>query len=658
LVIFLCIGLISQEKSMNKGTSEIVKLTERISRDPKSKLFVPLAEEYKKAGDIEMAVHVLLEGLKQNPSYVTARSFLGRLLMEKGDLVGAQKEFEEVVKAIPDNLLAQKKLGDLYALQKNPSEALKHYKIVVALNPGDEELVSLVADLEPGVDVNQRLQQQKAGPSSGPVEKPAKKTVPEPSAPVVVGTPEARAPEPAKTVAVQERTEALERPKAPERTKTAERAGQEEPETIPEPRVPSKRPVEDGVPSGNVDLSEPAGPKETKATAAKAEPELLQPAAGPAGTEQGIFSPAMQQESEEPEDVLIVEPIEEELPPTEAAPSSGLDLFAGAAEESVPAASEDGQIDSLFTAPELPREEPGLFEEALGEPVAPPEIAIALSEEPAPVLPEQEPAAEQKIDQSDDFTTDTLAELYIAQGFFEKAIDIYQRMLADRPDSRGLKDKLERVKAMAASAVEPSVAGSPAAGAADEKQVADIFSQPSEYIPPAEATETVREEEILLEAAEEPANEGIPSGPGMYTAPADEHQEEEITIEAELFVEPEEVAEGAGPAGKGSEDNIFAEPVEYRPKAGTEPEEGPPPVIEERTAEENAFDIFTSPRATESSREKPLYNDFEPREYIPPSAEPRAKDAKMTASLKQPLVARKETIDRLENWLKNIIKEK
>jgi hypothetical protein len=65
---------------MEKENTEIVKLTERIAKDPKSKLFVPLAEEHKKAGDIETAIRVLTQGLKLNPGYVTARSFLGRLL--------------------------------------------------------------------------------------------------------------------------------------------------------------------------------------------------------------------------------------------------------------------------------------------------------------------------------------------------------------------------------------------------------------------------------------------------------------------------------------------------------------------------------------------------------------------------------------------------
>jgi len=113
---------------MEKENTEIVKLTERIAKDPKSKLFVPLAEEHKKAGDIETAIRVLTQGLKLNSGYVTARSFLGRLLMDTGDLAGAQKELEEVIKTIPDNLLAQRKLGDIYVLQGRGTDALQRYK--------------------------------------------------------------------------------------------------------------------------------------------------------------------------------------------------------------------------------------------------------------------------------------------------------------------------------------------------------------------------------------------------------------------------------------------------------------------------------------------------------------------------------------------------
>jgi pentatricopeptide repeat protein len=59
---------------------------------------------------------------------------------------------------------------------------------------------------------------------------------------------------------------------------------------------------------------------------------------------------------------------------------------------------------------------------------------------------------DQASQKSDDFTTNTLAELYIAQGFYEKAIDIYDRMLAENPANRPLQDKLARVRALAGTA--------------------------------------------------------------------------------------------------------------------------------------------------------------------------------------------------------------
>ncbi len=154
---------------MEKGSSEIAKLTERISKDPKSKLFVPLAEEYKKAGDIEMAIAVLAEGLKNNPGYVTAKSFLGRLLLDQGNLSEAQKEFEEVIKAIPDNVLAQRKLGNIHVLQGRAQEALLFFKAVLAVNPKDPELKALVADIEAGRDVREKIAGPKNQPAAGHV---------------------------------------------------------------------------------------------------------------------------------------------------------------------------------------------------------------------------------------------------------------------------------------------------------------------------------------------------------------------------------------------------------------------------------------------------------------------------------------------------------
>jgi hypothetical protein len=53
---------------------------------------------------------------------------------------------------------------------------------------------------------------------------------------------------------------------------------------------------------------------------------------------------------------------------------------------------------------------------------------------------------------SDDLNTNTLAELYISQGFYDKAIEIYQGMLNDRPGNTALLQKLEQIRAMADAA--------------------------------------------------------------------------------------------------------------------------------------------------------------------------------------------------------------
>ncbi len=359
---------------MDKDTSEIAKLTERISKDPKSKLFVPLAEEYKKAGDIEMSIHVLTEGLKHNPGYVTAKSFLGRLLLEKGDLAGSQKEFEEVVKAIPDNLLAQKKLGDIYALQGKNGDALTHYKVALSLNPKDEETASLVADLAAGKPVKERIL----------------------------------------------------KPRPPEQA------------AKPRPAPPSR-------PTGGTEVPRAAAPPARPSSA-------------------GV-------EREVPEEVLVVEPLE---PAAHAgsAIAGGIDFLAErgpqpfqAGEEQPPGFTLPGEPyqPDRVEAPDLARGSAGtLFTgEGAGTGEAFPAIESAAQDAPR--------SAEST---TDDFTTNTLAELYITQGFYEKAIDIYERMLADNPENRAIQAKLAQVRAMAG----PSA---PSAG---------VNLEPGPFAPPVEQT--------------------------------------------------------------------------------------------------------------------------------------------------------------------------
>ncbi len=130
------------------GLEEIEKLRAKLEKDPDSKVFLPLAEEYRKEGMLDEAIEVLQKGLSKYPQYTSARVALGKIYFEKGETEKAKEAFEEVIKTVPDNLFAQRKLAEIYFNEGNLERALMHYEKVLELNPLDEEVQSLVAALK------------------------------------------------------------------------------------------------------------------------------------------------------------------------------------------------------------------------------------------------------------------------------------------------------------------------------------------------------------------------------------------------------------------------------------------------------------------------------------------------------------------------------
>ncbi len=118
---------------------EIEKLRLRVEKDPNSRLFLPLAEEYRKSGMLDEAITVVLRGLEYQPAYTSARVALGRLYLEKNMVEEARNEFENVVKTIPDNLFSHKKLAEIYKASGQTDMAIREYKKVIELNPLDDD---------------------------------------------------------------------------------------------------------------------------------------------------------------------------------------------------------------------------------------------------------------------------------------------------------------------------------------------------------------------------------------------------------------------------------------------------------------------------------------------------------------------------------------
>ncbi len=129
------------------NAAEIDRLALVFAKDPGSKVFIPLAEEYGKAGMWEEAVAVLEDGLKIYPGFITAMVALGRAYEQMNQPVKAKAILEEAIKVSPDNLRAHRTLAKLYTAQGAKELAMRSCNVILSINPHDQEALSLCAGL-------------------------------------------------------------------------------------------------------------------------------------------------------------------------------------------------------------------------------------------------------------------------------------------------------------------------------------------------------------------------------------------------------------------------------------------------------------------------------------------------------------------------------
>ena len=127
--------------------AKIRDLERRLDLDPGSRLFVSLAEEYRKLGRMRDALGALQKGLLAHPGYVAAQVALGRVYVEAGQTSDAVATFAKVLVADPGNLVAAKSLADIHLARGDKLEAVKKYKLYRALS-GDRKVDPIIADLE------------------------------------------------------------------------------------------------------------------------------------------------------------------------------------------------------------------------------------------------------------------------------------------------------------------------------------------------------------------------------------------------------------------------------------------------------------------------------------------------------------------------------
>jgi hypothetical protein len=133
-------------------------LQRRVQKDPASIAFAQLAEEFRRAGQLQEAVDVCASGLAIHPTYLSARVTLGRALLELGRLDDAQAELENVLQSAPENLAALRGLAEIHHRTGNLAEALIRYQAALTLARNDPDLEQTVADLLRKVSPQRRVE--------------------------------------------------------------------------------------------------------------------------------------------------------------------------------------------------------------------------------------------------------------------------------------------------------------------------------------------------------------------------------------------------------------------------------------------------------------------------------------------------------------------
>lgn len=312
----------------------IDELKKRYDENPR-RFFASLANEYRKAGDLEQAITLCQTHLAEQPSNMNGHVVYGQALYEAGRYDEAKDTFEAALTLDPENLIALRHLGDIACTNGANAQAKEWYERVLDADPRNDEILALLANLE------EQMKKDKIGAPIASVE------------------------------------------------------------TEPEP-VSNPTPV---VPISSVNTIE------TPAIKPPAERESL-----------GLMDLAIDFDSIPDASAALLPP----EPSADAAPDLMMDPFAD------PAPAEFEAWD-----PPVVERKSGSFEPL--PPIA--EASTSVRTDVDMLFGDSVPA-----EPAPPFVTETMAELYLQQGFTNEALEVYRQLSAQSPDDERLKERVQRLE--------------------------------------------------------------------------------------------------------------------------------------------------------------------------------------------------------------------
>ena len=440
------------------SSARIEELEKKFNENPR-RYFAPLAHEYRKAGETEQAIALCRAYLPQQPGHMSGHIVFGQALFDAGEIDEAQGVFETALGLDPENLIALRHLGDIAHSRGDIAGARSWYRRVLDADPRNEEIAAQLAAL-PDDGSAPALESTPAGEASSVGWGDINPERSEPAGDAVAAAGESvskRSSEPAVASAEPAAAEALDIERASASSDddididalfTTTDAPREKPASSESAAVPLE-----GEKTAEVPVFE-KGPAEEPTLEVELEPAApgTPDAPKPAREEVKASSPA-----QEPADDL------------------GLEV----AEFVPPASTEPGERALGF--------ETG-HESVVGGPVGgTPGSSPAVAGTPA------------------GFVTETMAELYLQQGFVQEALNVYRQLLEQDPEDAALRERIAQLEQGARSSVSMAAVSDEVVEAARKRQASPARRSMRQFLGSLAARRAPQRESAELVEADSPA---------------------------------------------------------------------------------------------------------------------------------------------------------
>lgn len=116
--------------------NEVIRTYGRMMiENPKSFVFVSMADTCIKVGKTRMAMEVLEKGMKHHPSLLSAHLCKAKVYIETGSLNRAEEILLNIMEKKPGNLHARRLMAFIYLQTGRPEEGLKQLEEIKKLEP-------------------------------------------------------------------------------------------------------------------------------------------------------------------------------------------------------------------------------------------------------------------------------------------------------------------------------------------------------------------------------------------------------------------------------------------------------------------------------------------------------------------------------------------